>query len=425
MYRPRMAGDQGRVEEHEEHAVSELAATRLHSLDALRALAALAVVFFHMPAVGLGWLEPVQRTGFVGVNLFLVISGFAIHYVWASRDDTSAFRAGAFWRRRIWRLYPAYLGVVAIAAVYAIGTHEVHHALTRYWALEGGLVPHSISLLSQVLLITAGLVATPFVDVSWTLGLELLLYGIYSAFARRLRAIGAVRLTLFSLGVALLWRFGSMAAVNHGAPSQLLGATHARTDELFLINQVPGRWFEWMLGLLAAEAWFGRVHLPWWCRRAELGVVVVIAAYLMTRHPVGELTLGGRGIVASEGVRDALFSFGFFMLLNWAIRLERRRPELLRGRTMAALAGVGLFSYSLYLLHGTTLSVFGHFFRPHPAPSPAWYASALGATLLSAWGYFRVVESRFIRKRPASKPAPASAEGGGAEALGERDRVLV
>ena len=392
------------AEQHEAHAVGELAAVRLHSVDVLRALAALAVVWFHMPPVGIHVLEPVQRTGFAGVNLFLVISGFAIHYIWAARGDSASFSVPAFWRRRLWRLYPTYIAVVVIAVVYAVATHDVGHSMTRNWPLGGGEVPDALLIGGQLLLVGAGMLAVPFVEVAWTLGLELQLYAAYSAFARRLRAIGPVRLVAIAFGVAVAWRLGSMLILDPGPGERLLNAPRVHARHLYLLNQIPGRWFEWMLGLLAAEAWFGRVRLPWWCRRVEVGAVLLVAAYLVTRHPAGAGEVGGRGYVATEIIRDPLYGLAFFVLLNWLIRLELRRPALLTTPPAAALASVGIFSYSLYLLHTTAISVFSHVFAGHPGASVLWYLGALAASLASAWVFFRLVESRFLRL-PSARPA--------------------
>src|SRR3954469_18743982 len=86
---------------------------RLAVVDALRAVAALLVMFGHtnLDAYrGRSWwplVEPVWLNGGAGVGLFLVLSGFSIHPRWAARaDDDESFPVGRFWRRRFVRLYP-------------------------------------------------------------------------------------------------------------------------------------------------------------------------------------------------------------------------------------------------------------------------------------------------------------------------------
>jgi peptidoglycan/LPS O-acetylase OafA/YrhL len=81
-------------------------------LDGLRSIAVYLVVLFHCgiaPFAG----------GFVGVDLFFVLSGFLVsHVIWAEADKHGSFRLGWFYARRVRRLLPAaVLAIVATAAV--------------------------------------------------------------------------------------------------------------------------------------------------------------------------------------------------------------------------------------------------------------------------------------------------------------------
>ena len=79
-------------------------------IDGLRALAVLPVVFFH-----LGWGAP---GGFVGVDVFFVISGFLIGSIVIREIETGTFSLLRFWERRVRRILPA-LTVVVIATAIA------------------------------------------------------------------------------------------------------------------------------------------------------------------------------------------------------------------------------------------------------------------------------------------------------------------
>ena len=81
-------------------------------LDGLRSVAVYLVVLFHC---GLGPFDG----GFVGVDLFFVLSGFLVsHVIWAEVDKHGSFRLGWFYARRVRRLLPAaVLAIVATAAV--------------------------------------------------------------------------------------------------------------------------------------------------------------------------------------------------------------------------------------------------------------------------------------------------------------------
>src|SRR5580700_9314628 len=100
----------------------------LPRLDAVRALAILSVFLYHSLGVVFykdqldfhgGWLDfrsaPSRlflacyplTFGWVGVSLFFVLSGFVIHYSFVGSGRP--FRAGGFFVRRFWRIYPPYL----------------------------------------------------------------------------------------------------------------------------------------------------------------------------------------------------------------------------------------------------------------------------------------------------------------------------
>ena len=74
-------------------------------IDGLRAVAVLAVVAFHA-------FPDLVRGGFVGVDIFFVISGFLISTIIYRGMDTRAFRFHTFYSRRIKRLFPALLAVM-------------------------------------------------------------------------------------------------------------------------------------------------------------------------------------------------------------------------------------------------------------------------------------------------------------------------
>ncbi len=84
------------------------------ALDGLRALAVLAVVAFHAGAV---WLP----AGFLGVDVFFVISGFLITTLLLRESESSgAISLAGFWRRRAARLLPALLLMLAGVAAYLL-----------------------------------------------------------------------------------------------------------------------------------------------------------------------------------------------------------------------------------------------------------------------------------------------------------------
>ncbi len=87
---------------------------RLPGLDGLRALAVLAVVLYH---ADLGWFSG----GFLGVDVFFVISGFLITtLLLAERERLGRIELRAFWQRRARRLLPALFLVLAATLTLAV-----------------------------------------------------------------------------------------------------------------------------------------------------------------------------------------------------------------------------------------------------------------------------------------------------------------
>src|SRR5262245_54128359 len=88
---------------------------RLDNIEALRALAVLAVMLFHYtaryPPQYLSFSQPVWPVtyGSMGVDLFFIISGYCIYMT-----ATHCPGVAAFWARRISRLQPAYMAAILI-----------------------------------------------------------------------------------------------------------------------------------------------------------------------------------------------------------------------------------------------------------------------------------------------------------------------
>src|SRR3954447_16411871 len=126
--------------------------SRLRGIDALRGVAALGVVFYH--AVDQSHkvlpnnlfqspIRLVQFTssfGYIGVFLFFVISGFCIHLQWARAKAAGTepdLRFGAFWKRRIRRLYPPYIITLLLFLLIAASSAGVN--VTHFFVYDVGM----------------------------------------------------------------------------------------------------------------------------------------------------------------------------------------------------------------------------------------------------------------------------------------------
>ena len=96
-------------------------------LDGLRGLAVVGVVAYHLEA-------PFAIGGFLGVDLFMVLSGFLITRLLISElEDTGGIDVGAFWVRRAKRLLPAALVFCVITAGLAGWLFRSGQLLSTRW----------------------------------------------------------------------------------------------------------------------------------------------------------------------------------------------------------------------------------------------------------------------------------------------------
>jgi peptidoglycan/LPS O-acetylase OafA/YrhL len=302
---------------------------RWERVDQLRGLAALAVVVCHLavsayreaPNLDGGpwpWLALILGFGYLGVPLFFVISGFCIHLPQARALARGTPQAAPDWRhffaRRFWRLYPPYLAALVVALV--------------LWWVAGSPIPW-LAVATQALLVHPFHTAT-FDGVNppaWTLAVEAQLYLAYPLVFRLIARFGALRALGAVLAVTLAYRGGLDLTP---LPAEVGGPAW----ELLL-----ARWFEWVLGAVVAEWAAGRLVLPRVLSSPWPGVAALGAGVLL------EWYAGYYGLYV---LKEPLYGVAFALLLHAALTHERPGPGSAPGRY---LAGVGVYSYSLYLLH--------------------------------------------------------------------------
>lgn len=91
---------------------------RLPGLDGLRAVAVVAVLFYHG---GFSW----ARGGYLGVDLFFVLSGFLVTgLIMNEHARTGGVALGEFWIRRIRRLIPAQVALLLAVLLYVFLFHR-------------------------------------------------------------------------------------------------------------------------------------------------------------------------------------------------------------------------------------------------------------------------------------------------------------
>ena len=130
-------------------------ALRLHFVDGLRGLAMLSVLLYHCWQNGGEWgwtpfgphsvnLAAPLGFGYVGVNLFLVLSGFCLYWP-LTRPDRPEPTLWAFAQKRCRRILPPYYAALLVAAAWPAGI--LNRELSAPWLVKLGVFSYSVYLI--------------------------------------------------------------------------------------------------------------------------------------------------------------------------------------------------------------------------------------------------------------------------------------
>ena len=151
--------------------------TRLESLDALRGIAALAVCWYHMThggkLLGNGFAAHASSFGFLGVEVFFVISGFVIPF---SMEKTNYHwrHFGSYIKKRLLRVHPPFL----IASILAVLLNVISSFVPGYAGSIGkGYLSEALLSLATDSTYLSGVLGRPWIlVVAWTLAIEVQFY---------------------------------------------------------------------------------------------------------------------------------------------------------------------------------------------------------------------------------------------------------
>jgi peptidoglycan/LPS O-acetylase OafA/YrhL len=298
------------------------------SLDLLRALAVLLVLGRHAPsppesATGLaaGFLQVWKCGGWIGVDLFFVLSGFLIAgLLFKDYQKNGRISLRTFYFRRGLKIYPAFWVYLAATTLGFIASGRVLHSrmfLADFFFFQNyvsGMIDHTWSLA---------------VEEHFYILLPLLLIAMVS------RSPGASdsfttlpRLYLVVASVLLLARLLTAMTAEFDCHVHLF-PTHLRIDSL-LLGVVLGHGYHFH------RSWFERHAAAWRYPLLGLGVLLLSPAFLWDLHTTPWIYTAGL----------TLFSLGSAALLASFLFLPLPRGPLVRG-----LAALGACSYSIYLWH--------------------------------------------------------------------------
>jgi peptidoglycan/LPS O-acetylase OafA/YrhL len=377
---------------------------RIGALDGLRGIAILAVIAFHTDVLfGGAYGQPGSRlfsrvigAGWLGVDLFFVLSGFLITTILLERK--AAEGAGRFfshfYARRALRIFPLYYGFLLL-----------YFGVLRSWpAIDSGYALTARDTWSFFLFFYNNRsalhdFAVPNLHMYWTLCIEEQFYLVWPLLVWSLPARTLQRTCV---GLALLVLVFRLVAVQlpHGFPFAAF-ATPGRLDGLALgslvalLRQNPRQWD-------GVSRWSGRLLVL--LGLAALGIGLSQGHFysgldFRLEHP--PVPHDSR-IVQTWGLTGVVW---FFAALLVFVLAGRSRPAVRLGRLLSwsPLRSIGFFSYAMYMFHRVIFHLLDYYVvqkLPAYAEAQAVVAKLFAILVLAALSYGVARISYVVWERP-------------------------
>ena len=374
----------------------------LAGLDGIRGLAALAVVLFH---AGVAWLP----AGFLGVDVFFVVSGFLITALLVSeRERASDTNLTRFWLSRARRLLPVLALVLIVTTVYAalmlretLGQHLHDVLMAAVYFTNWDLILRGVSYFEMF-------ERPSQLRHLWSLAVEEQFYIVWPVlFTLVMRFLNLRWLWCIVAALAVMSLIWMVVLFTPGAdPSRVYFGSDPRAFTILIGVAVSLTWKPWRYSWGAPFGFLMDVI-------ALLGLAMIVLIMFIGRH-----------------WSDWMYPWGLLGVSTAAIVLVAFviRPGSMVGRALeiSPLRWMGQRSYSIYLWHWPVMLALQWEFNFVPNTVEI-VAAALAATFLLSEISYRLVESPMrrpefwtsarLRVAPANRRALAAAAASGSFAV--------
>ena len=355
-------------------------------IDGLRAIAVLAVIGFHAFPT---WV----RGGFVGVDVFFVISGYLISTILLTGMERGSFRFSQFYIRRIRRIFPALIAVLLGCMVtgWLLLFSFEYMALGKHVAGSAAFVSNFV-LWNEAGYFDKAAETKPLLHI-WSLGIEEQFYIVWPLllFLSWKRKAGTLTLLLLLL-------LGSF----------VLNVSTTGDDVAADFYSPLTRFWELMAGAVLAFLTLYQ-SVPQWTSQKLTRPVLQIIGTLTAPHPaannvkaVSGLLLVAAAVLMIDRTRSYPSWWALLPVAGTYLMISAGPDAWINNRVLAtrALVAIGLISYPLYLWHWPLLS----FIRivDGKTPSPETAALAILLSFALAWLTYLLVEKpiRFGKSAP-------------------------
>lgn len=337
-------------------------------IDGLRAIAVGAVILFHLD-VG------IMKGGFIGVDVFFVISGYLITGLLQSEIDAGRFSILRFYDRRIRRILPALFAVILAASAAAVCLFFPPEILDfANSVVATTLFSSNIYFMMVTDYFAATSNSNPLLH-TWSLAVEEQYYIVFPFLLYGLRTLRQKNVVLVISGLAIA--------------SFVVSIRLVMTDQVGAFYLAPSRAWEFFIGALLSFKALPDVQKTWLREvSAAIGLALIVAGCLKFYRNM-----------PFPGTLALVPCIGAALLIH-----ANAAGRTLTGRLISArpIVFIGLISYSLYLWHWPIIVFFQIWWV-----KPIGWVGDLGLILATcvigtlSW-YF--IELPFRQKRLAASP---------------------
>ena len=381
--------------------------SKIPALTGLRAVAAFWVLALHFgDGVTTGWPAPLRNlfsSGFIGVDLFFVLSGFILSWNYLDADRKLTVGRSEFWAARAARILPVYYLSLALSLPLFL-LMEFHNGVTP--AAIGNTIFTALTSLTLTQSWAASF-SNLWNNPGWSLSVEAFFYLAFPFIAARIAAWPLPKLVRVTAGIYLLTVASGYAFV----------ALHSHPPTWKWDPQVDySIWIAW-LGcnpLVHLHEFLMGILVFAWLRSEQSGqqreFMTGTRAVWLAIGAIALLTAWHRAtpfMTALMGVHSPLFA-----LLIYG--LAKQKGAIARLLSTRCFVFLGEISYSLYLTHLTVWMNVEGFNREHPyirQNSMLNFLLCLALSLTVAAAFYKFIEEpnrHILRTRFAKFSRPAN-----------------
>jgi peptidoglycan/LPS O-acetylase OafA/YrhL len=346
------------------------------ALDGLRGIAVLAVMFYHLEVL-VPWLGPVSHGGFLGVDIFFVLSGFLITSVLLKEQARNGqISLKNFYMRRIFRLVPAYWFFLIVLFSFGQFLLSPLAAKTIYDYYSYNFILAFLYLMNWNRA-TAETAVAGNLNHTWSLSIEEQFYIFWSfvtflAFSEKRSRVTIFFITAGLVLLVICWRMGR--ALNGTSPDVLYYSTDTRIDAI-LIGCVASMIYMWKL---APKSFFKSVYFDLLAAACYLTLVWIF------------FNASSKDISLYTALLP-LFTVSVAVIILWLMNREKTPGHFLL--EIRPLQWIGKISYGLYLWHYLAYEFSRETFSSVEMQIAAGTTLAFAASALS----YYVIELPFLR----------------------------